>query len=833
MGILGWATGGASGFGPSKVRGRLPFKGWKEAGQEWLEEAVDAIGLELDWRDWKFFRSAARVNLLDPTYTPTLQDPADAYIANATTAPSSAPVQDTMLDVLLYITLGIYPADTNISVAQKQALVQIGWNALRGKGNRIRLLQLAAALADGVAVGWTSPPFNFSVIIPDGAPSPGYGSWVQSSSATPEVSRPWILSAIRSILAPVTPGFVNFGVGYSQFRWGYSSWGETLFPAGARINILAHEHFDSWSVGVPVGWTKVGAGTLTQSTSDTSINWEFTGNAAVFDLTGAGAGTISGLSQTAANINNQLTHRLQFDYKYTNAQSVAVMTIQITDANADGNIYYWNPTTATWSTTAYKIAVPISTNRGRYACDIVPQSASNTAITRGTSSLTVSIQAMSDGTATTQGAYTVYRGGLYEKFNLAAEQAALGERTATYPLIDAPGWTLPSRAAGGTLLEMASATRASYKTVGATSLAFGYHPALTGRGMLCHSAWTNLVKGSNDFGTDWSVVNATKASNAVISPLVGEVSPTAPSLTTTTTNPTLQQGFAITPSNKSYVGGIWVKKPSSDSSFTSVTVTLAATDIFAKTFTVKQSDGWTLLPINVSFGAQVNTMVLKVTWGNGSAGQVIAVADAYLYDVTGFAGVLYPPVVRSAVGATATLATSVCKAVTATTDSNVLHPLLQRTLSSVVRGEVAVTVVPTFDAGSQPTTFGVIFDLNQGATQNRVDLRLFSGQLQLARWDNAGNTWTAALTLTKSPNPSAGQVTWLRDQPITIRAIWDENSTMLSAGNANAIGTKPGSWSTSDASVAFLRIGCNSSGVSSFDGTVRLLDAIQLGAPAV
>jgi hypothetical protein len=87
-----------------------------------------------------------------------------------------------MLDVLLAIALGLYPADSNLSVAQKQSLVQVGWDALQRKGTRLRLLNLASKIADGVAVGWSVAPNNFSIALPDGTPDPGYGNWVQSSS---------------------------------------------------------------------------------------------------------------------------------------------------------------------------------------------------------------------------------------------------------------------------------------------------------------------------------------------------------------------------------------------------------------------------------------------------------------------------------------------------------------------------------------------------------------------------------------------------------------------------------------------------------------------------
>src|SRR5206468_1275255 len=128
------------------------------------------------------------------------------------------------------------------------------------------------------------------------------------------------------------------------------------------------------------------------------------------------------------------------------------------------------------------------------------------------------------------------------------------------------------------------------------------------------------------------------------------------------------------------VGGVWVKKISADGNFTDVTVQLGATTIFTKTFSVKQSDGWTLLPFQFNFGgSEVNLMAFAVKWGASSSNGQIAVADAYLYEVTGKTGVLYPPVVRTAVGATASTNASSTFAITA--GANVLHPLTQRALA--------------------------------------------------------------------------------------------------------------------------------------------------------
>jgi len=808
----------------------LPYKGWREQ-STWVEELIDACGYRFDVLTSRFISAAARAKLLDPTITPT--DSATQYFANATTPATSSTSSDTMLDVALFIALGLYPADSNLSVAQKQALTQVGWDALRFKGTRLRLLNLASKISDGIVYGWTNPPNNFTLVLGDGTPDPGYGNWVQSNGTTSEVIRPWILNAIRSTVNSGTVAFGNLGVGFTQFRAGYSAAGETVFPAATQLNLLANEHFSTWAVGVPTSWTKTGSATLTQSTSASSINWEFTGNAAVLDLTATARSSTVGLTQTASYINNKLTHRFQVDYSYTNTQNVSVLTAQITDVNRDGKTYYWNPTTATWSTTAYSIPIPPSSSRARFACDVVPQTTALTGTTFGTSSINVLLTVKCDGTATTQTTYTLYRVGLYEKFNLALEQTATGERTLWLPLIDGPGWSTAVRGSGGTLLENASADRSSYRlAASATTASFPYHAALSAHGFRAHGAWTNLVKGSNDFGADWTLTNATRAANAAISPIVGETVASVPTLTATNTAAKIVQGSLGTPTSRTYVGGVWVKKLSTDVNFTDVTISLISTSTKSTAFPLKQSQGWQLLPFTATFaGTDLAALQVQIAWGAASSNGQIAVADAYLYDVTSNAAVLYPPVVRSGIGANGTLVATACQALTASQNVNVLHPLTQRTEVSVVRGTLGLTVVPTFDASSQPN--GVIFDCAQGAAQNRVVVRINSGALELRRWDNAGNQWVATLTLTKSASPTSSQVTWLRDTAITVRCFWDANTTMLSAGSSNASGTKPGSWAPSDTSVAAIGIGNDWQAVSAnqFEGIVTLLEVDQLGAP--
>src|SRR5207248_624531 len=144
------------------------------------------------------------------------------YLATATAPAVNSTSADTMVEVLAFIALGLYPLDSNLSVAQKQALIGVGWDAFKRKSTRLQMLNLASKLTDGIAVGWSAPPNNFSIVAPDGAPSPGFGNWVQGNASTSEVIRPWALSAIRQVVFKGTPAWINLGAGFSQARAGYS-----------------------------------------------------------------------------------------------------------------------------------------------------------------------------------------------------------------------------------------------------------------------------------------------------------------------------------------------------------------------------------------------------------------------------------------------------------------------------------------------------------------------------------------------------------------------------------------------------------------------------------
>ncbi len=344
---------------------------------------------------------------------------ANDFLATGVAPPTGARSQDTVLDILLYLAGIPWPVDSNWTTAQKREMVRVGWDALKFKGTRLRLLRLMAGPMAGVIYGANLPPFIFSLLHGDGAPGTGYGSWcsvgitkagtVATTSGSPTLTgtstafptdgswnglivlianeqywissvstatsltlasnavatisgqafkvvhaaaeRPWIFSATRNVVRRVFPTWSSLGVGYSQFRAGFSAGGEPVLATDARVGALLNEHFTGWdSATVPTSgtWTVSGLGTINKVTENASpvpqVNEEFTSYAAQIDLSSAAAGVGSYVSQTAT-VNNQIPHRVEVDYGYTNAQLVDAMALRITDASND-QAYYWPPASA-------------------------------------------------------------------------------------------------------------------------------------------------------------------------------------------------------------------------------------------------------------------------------------------------------------------------------------------------------------------------------------------------------------------------------------------------------------------------------------------------------
>jgi hypothetical protein len=897
MATGGYGVGGSSTAGPSAMFGWLPWKGYREI-STWFEEFVDAIGSQFSILENRFVSSTARSHLLDPTYTPI--EVASSNLATSTAPPTGSVVTDTMLDVLLYIARGQYPVNPRLTTAQKQGLVTLGWDILRRKGTRQRLLNLVSQVTNGPINGWTTPPFLFGMILPDGAPSPGYGDWtpvpvvqvgtVSTSVGSPTVTgtgtsfltgwagykiivgspvvadlytiasvtngtsltlssnaaqntaglpyyiipgasvRPWAFDAARSLLSNVTPAWSSVGIGYSQFRAGYSAAGEIVLASGARIGSMINSSFSSWSGGLPTTWAATGSATVVQAVGVAGTSYEFSDYACRIDLTGAAAASTRRFAQ-AAFINDQRSYRVEVDYAYTNAQNSSTLTLSISD---DKN-YYYNIAAGTWSTTATLNPMPPSSTRTTYAVNVTPQPVSSTVVSLyGVSYLNIAIAATSDGTATTQTTYDLFRCDLLEPYNQAIEASFEGEPIGWWPLVNCFGLETGSRAGTSSVVQFENFDRSLVRTLAGTVSDFSYHPAVSAKGFRSNSTWTNLAKGSNVFtAPDWTAASSTYAASQTASPVVANTS-SAPMLTANVAASygSIDQDTGVNPASKSYIAGVWAKNINGWTAGDVVLSLISGGTTKRQAFTVTGT-GWKFLamPAKTFGGGDTSNLHMKVQWDATGTGGQLSLFCAYLYDVTGKTDVLYPPVSISASTVTSASAPSIVKATTATTDTNVLHPLTLRSMMSVASGALSFTVVPTFGAGSQPNAF--IFECSQNSTTNGVYIDISSGSIRLRRRDSSSTSATVSLAMTTSASPSSSQVTWLRDQALTVRARWSADGSMsLAVGSANVSGAAIGGWSALDTSVSKIRIGCDNAGANQFDGMIRDVRSVVLGNPA-
>lgn len=850
----------------------LPYAGYKEvydggAGSGWLEEFIDALGLPMDVLYETFIRASARENFLDPTYTPPYD--ASSTQATATQAPTDATIQHTMLDILLYIAGVPWPVASGFTVEQKQAMAAAGWDCLQRKGTRNRILALAAAACDGVIHGWTTPPYGFSIIVPDGAPSPGAmraidGGWVPAFGET-STRRPWILRAVRDLVSRTAPAWTQLGVGYSQFRAGFSAAGETVFPSGCRIGTCKDESFEFWSMGLPVWWATAGdTSTISVnsgSANDANPNFEFTGSSALIDMTGEPAGTTTSIYNFGP-VNNQMSHRVEVDYSYTNEQQVSVLELIISDHQATDVIFYWDPDTETWSDTEVAIPLPPSAYpatapraRLRYACNVTPQSALSTVSSpssyyvMGSSEYRVTIRATSDGTASTQTQYLIYRGQLYELFDLETEDEAGGERTLWLPLRDAPGFVSTSGTAHTTfLLENATSTRSLVKAIpfGPGDLSFDYHPALSGRGYRSWSTWTNLLLRSGmQASTSWTLTNATLTTATTIPTFViGANAVTHGTWTATSSGASVEQGSLCSVMdlpNRTHIAGIWAKRLSADDatySYVKLELLSGATVISSAIHSLTAADGWKLLPCppGTAPGVVGTALSFKVSWYTNAAGSAsastgtISLAYAYVYRTpSDKKGCLYPPIIETD-GSTKAVTPRVVTATTAFAAPDLSHPFTQRALATLERGALELTVVPMFDGDQQPN--GTIFAFGEDDSNNLLCLDISTQTLRARLIDDTPTPIEATLDLVSHDDPASGECTWKRDTAYTIRVVWNAaaSSISLSASNGNSIGTGA-ALTVDDAVVDSIHIGSNIAGANFFDGWIRDIDIIQLGSP--
>lgn len=730
MSVAGFATGGGSGLSQTRTFRALPWANYRSL-SDWFEEFVDALGGDFDtW--WERFIGgrfesdglSGRLKLIDLDYD-VLEEPTSA-LATAIEPPNVCASRDTVLDMLLYLAGVPWPVNSNWTTAQKREFVRVGWDALRFKATRRRLLKLMAGAMSGIIHGASLPPWAFSFVHGDGSPGPGYGSWcvspillagtVSTTSGSPTVTgagtafvndgswngliilignreywissvtntttltltenadanaagatarlvtaqaeRPWLLEATRDVDRRVFPGWAEQGVGFSQFRAGFAATGEPLLASGARINLIANEHFSAFTSTDPDDWTVNAFGlSLTRATANASpqpeINHEFTSYCAQVDMTGQAAGVFCYVESTASlstAINNQVAHRLEVDYAYTNSQQVDTVTMLIYGLSDRGSFWYW-PATATaqagtidiaegsrvvtgtgtafdttgawsgmplttgdnhlhliesvksatelvlrdapllaesdatfsvqaWNESPQLVPLPAgasATGRKRLALDIYPQRTSSADGLRGTQIITPYFQFLSDGTATTQVVYTLYRVGLYEKHDHVIEEQAAGERTLWLPLRDTPGWTQQVNTGTGATPEYANASRSVlYGSDGVAARAmFDYHPALGRRAYRNCSTWTNAILQSNTFSA-WTASNATY-NGTVASPDIATSTPLlAGSFTTSSTSGYVERSSGTTAASKSWLHGLWCKRVSADPGYQAGTITITA-----------------------------------------------------------------------------------------------------------------------------------------------------------------------------------------------------------------------------------------------------------------
>ena len=650
--------------------------------------------------------------------------------------------------------------------------------------------------------------------------------------------RPPLYASIRNLLARVYPAFATLGVGPTQARAGFSAAGEPLLSAGATISQTIDEHFYYWNAAGTLAtfWTYVGptAAARVDLSTDSNINPEFGGFAAKMDLSTSNLGDTHSLSQGSLVLNNQLTQRFELDYSYYNAQQVNRLEVIITDNNLSTSPRYWNATTQSWSSTAYSNLIPVCTSSGvrqRYAFDIIPQQQTTADSQRGTDYLQVAMQVVCDGTSTTKTTYKFYRCAVYPKFDYTQEQLAGGERIMWLPLRDAVGYTNShiSGPTGGTkYIEPANGQRSMTKSPTTGSPAYPYHPAITGRGCMMSNNWTNLIKGSGSMtGADWTLGSCFGGANTA-SPEIGG-SQVAALQNSATTGTLTQTNVAAAPASNTYVGGVWFKLITVGTA--TVTLQLISTNTYSVVHSVSSTSGWRLLPLpatNTAAG-DVAAMSFKISVNAGNGAQW-SVYNAYCYDTSDRPDIMFPPVVQTGVGATGSRGSCYVEAMT---NGGVKDFRILRSQASILRGMVNMKVVPMLSAGTAnwPSVY-TLMDIrgSGGASTDRLWLRIDNNILTLTHWDHSSVARVATLTLTKSKSPSAGQVTWRRDTSIQIHAIWNTDSISLSAGNGNAATVAAGTGV--DGTLSHIDIGGSGLSGSNFEGIIRDVEIIQLGAPA-
>ena len=835
--IGGYGSNGSA--GPASAFLNLPAK--YKGLDGWFEDLMNAMSLDWDILNAEFISATARANLLDPTVTPSRD--ASAILATSTEAPTDAATTATVLDLMLAAVGAEYPVSSNLTVEEKQALVYAMAAALQRKGTRISTGDVASKVAGSAVHAATSSLFHGSVVIPDGYPSPGWGDWVPAGTSDPSQKRPWLFETIRALLKRIYPACSEFGVGYSQFRAGYSGAGEPVFTSGAQLSLTTNGNFATWTGGAgtnPDSWlpSSYTAGACDKLTSQTGTNWEFTDYCAQLNLTGVAAGSGRELIQTITIRDAEIEHSIEVDYEYSNAQDASVLQLAVS-APGDNGTFYLNQD-GEWDSNQINIPVVLlAPGDGRQKFRItftlpvvgtVITSAEfpSTKVTvhPGSNRITLSLRVISDATPTTQDTFQIYAIQVYELWSKDRQLDAQGERTLWAPFIGGAQGKVTTTASGsGTLFIALNADRSRLQELPSSSV-MAYHPALSGFGVASIDpfGWTNRVDDSFSLAA-WTLNSCTASTNAEVSPIYREElagTTTATRFTATATNPSVQ--FVSSSAGGSavrWMAGVWVKKLSPDTDFTDVTLSFFGVSKSSTTYTVRQADGWRLLSIPALSDTNA-TQTFRIAWGAAFASGQVAIWGPHVYElgVATFTA-QYPPCIalRSGTGADASVSNVVNVMQTSTTGTDVYDPQMKFRMVSVTRGAIYFRVVPTFT----PITSldGVLFMAGASDTTNKIQVDIVGTSLFVRHYDGSAN-YSASVSI----------VGWQRDTAYEVRATWNAATGIsLTAGGVSASASPPGGFAPSEASVNRIRIGCNYAGAAQYNCLIADLEITQIGEP--
>jgi len=836
--IGGYGSNGSA--GPASAFLNLPAKYKNLDG--WFEDLMNAMSLDWDILNAEFISATARANLLDPTVTPSRD--ASAILATSTEAPTDAATAATVLDLMLSAVGAEYPVSSNLTVEEKQALVYAMAAALQRKGTRISTGDVVAQVAGEAVHAATSSLLHGSVVIPDGYPSPGWGDWVPAGTSDPSQKRPWLFETVRALLKRIYPACSEFGVGYSQFRAGYSGAGEPVFTSGAQLSLTTNGNFATWTGGAgtnPDSWTPSAytAGTCDKLTAQTGTNWEFTDYAAQLNLTGVAAGSGRELLQTITIRDANIEHSIEVDYEYSNAQDASVLQLSVLMPAENGSVRLRQD--GEWDANQINLPVvllPPGDGRQKFRITFtiptvgtVVTSAefpsSKVIVSPNSNKITLSLRVISDGTPTTQDTFQVYAFQVYELWSKTRQLAAQGERTLWAPFSGGTQGNVDYTftLSNGALFLPINAERDRVLEMKVGSGLVAYHPALSGFGLLSVDpfGWTNRVDDGYTLAS-WTLSSCTASTNAEVSPIYEEEL----AGTTTATRFTASANGAYVQTTSSSAGGsavrwmagVWVKKLSPDTDFTDVTLSFFGVSKSSTTYTVRQADGWRLLSIPTISDTNA-TQTFRISWGAAFASGHVAIWGPHVYEL-GVATLTaqYPPVViRSGGGADGVISNTTYRMLTSTTGTDVYDPQMKFRMVTVTRGALYMRIVPTFTpvAGLD----GCIFVAGQSDTVNKIQVDIAGTTLYLRHYDGSAN-YSASVSI-------AG---WQRDTAYEIRATWNASTGLsLTAGGVSGTASPPGGFAPSEASVSRIRLGCNWAGTAQYNCLIADLEVTQIGEP--